>query len=477
MCIRDSLESEKKYLQELFLRIRQSLDQLDSILRQDPKPNIIDLQKKLDDVRKLPIEAKEYQYGVEKRIKQAQGFANKLRSTGEVDANQAEQLLKEYNEYNIFITDGFRLQKAYEESQDLLRTLSDRLKQSTEEDPITYEEILDLTYQSDNVKFDINGELSNLKAQLFIIRVDCLREANADMIKEKEGEDVSSSTVKLQIDIPYQAPKRSTPLNFQTLKSLIIYGYLLKKKFPQNDLLRNVLDFMEYIAGKVEDFILDVYKIKDPSRLEDANTLCIGFIDCSSLVIDHKTSLEQIESGYTPVLESLIIKDEEKIQALPDPVPPFVLNARPTVSPMKSQIEIEDEEDNRKIFSVSKGKITPQDNTKKRGRPKKSDEEKRGGYPSEEVVRDKVKKKMKVESKEREKARKNMQKDIREELKRQKERELLMKKITERYLVFLREKSLLRTTQRKEEDQRSLTKKKEVVILLKKQQEIRQRRR
>lgn len=70
---------------------------------------------------------------------------------------------------------------------------------------------------------------------------------------------------------------------------------------------------MEWIAGKVEDFVLDIYKIKDPKKLEDIDPLCCGFVDCSNLIIDHKSSLLFNSAGYIPVLESLIIKETDKL--------------------------------------------------------------------------------------------------------------------------------------------------------------------
>ena len=54
---------------------------------------------------------------------------------------------------------------------------------------------------------------------------------------------------------------------------------------------------------------MDTYKIKNISKLEEIDTIRPGFIDCSSIVIEHKNCLLQNEKSYVPILESLTIND------------------------------------------------------------------------------------------------------------------------------------------------------------------------
>ena len=58
------------------------------------------------------------------------------------------------------------------------------------------------------------------------------------------------------------------------------------------------MKFLEPIAARIEDFVLDIYKVKVLEKVEEIDPIALDFIDCTPLVENHKKSLTGNVSNY-----------------------------------------------------------------------------------------------------------------------------------------------------------------------------------
>ena len=339
---------DERFLEELIQKARKLVDRANELVKSTEKQPLIEFTKTLDQIKLFPVSLTTEQSMLENTIDIANKLASFIRRHGSMAVENVDKALIEYSKCPIKLTEAEKLQETYEESKLNYKRLQAEVSNLNQATSPTFEEIHDLSQRVDAVTWDHDGQLQEIKIQLYLQKFSILQTlASADNDYEN-------------------------PITLQTLKSFVIDGQNLKKNAGENRRLDQAVFWMDNLLRKAEDKVRELNLIKSPAALDQLSTTILRVIDYSQEIIERKAVLT---AGSAEPLTLQQIRQQQREEE--------EMKAAAKKSPMKGEKKEEKKKEDKekgKKRSVSKSEGSPKkrsvsksDDAAKKRSPKKGE--------------------------------------------------------------------------------------------------------
>ena len=257
----------EKFVEDLISKCKKLKDRANYLRKPTQKEPLIEFQKTLSQIRHLPVALTEEEAMLEPYITSANKLSDYLRNRTTIDLEIAEKIINEYKDVPVLIPEAQKLEENYENSRKTYKRVQNEIfKYMEDNSTLTFDKAMELSNKLDDTQWDFDGQLAQAKLQAYILQIEALQK-----VKNLREAGVEPTTI-----------------TYQALKGYVLEGRKFKKDAKDYRRLEQAVTWIEGIARKAEEKILDLKKIKSIETLEAIPKVILDFVDYSQEVIEAK---------------------------------------------------------------------------------------------------------------------------------------------------------------------------------------------
>lgn len=288
------IPEDEKFVEELVEKMENLSNQSKQLCDPTKKDSVIDFTNLLDQIKRAPIDLIEEEELLEGALNCAERIARTMsKSSSNIDMRSAEAILNDYKKCPVLITDAEKLLDRYEKSRGLYESLRAKLNNYEESkaadgDDSQLKEIQD---GLNALKFDFDGSLVYMKAQLYSLRVKHLQK----LASNQEGQSSFKKNMEKDADCMEQLSERSQLLTPHAVKDLSKEGHDLKKALigQQRDtaIMNQALFWIDNLSRRINDKIREINSVSSREALDRLPKLLLGFVDLTQSLNEKRATL------------------------------------------------------------------------------------------------------------------------------------------------------------------------------------------